>query len=64
MINQDTSLPITISHLFIANWGGIDTPNSTRVSIIVFFWGEGVSEIIAPFGFIWPIVISADSYPN
>ena len=40
MINQDTSLPITISHLFIANWGGIDTPNSTRVSIIVFFWGE------------------------
>ena len=57
MINQDTSLPITINHLFIVNWGGTDTPNSTRVSNIVFFWGEGVSEIIAPFAFIWPIVI-------
>lgn len=42
MINQDTSLPITISHLFIANWGGIDTPNSTRVFIIVFFGGKGL----------------------
>jgi hypothetical protein len=56
MINQDTSLPITINHLFIVNWGGIDTPNSTRVSIM-FFFGEGVSEIIASFALIWPIVI-------
>ena len=42
MINQDTSLPITINHLFIVNWGGTDTPNSTRVSIMFFFLGKGL----------------------